>query len=62
VGSYDEHRNKALECFAAAQAASDARERIVLLEIAQQWLRLAKYVVTRHPGDTTPDDDPPILS
>jgi hypothetical protein len=57
LGSYDEYRDKALECFSAAQAVSDPHERVVLLEIAQRWLRLAKHVADSSPGNTPPDDD-----
>ena len=59
VGSYDEYRDKALECSTAAQTVSDPHERVVLLEIAQRWLRLAKHVADSSPGTATANDDTP---
>jgi hypothetical protein len=58
MGSYEEYRDKALECLAAAETVSDPHERLVLLEIAQRWLRLAAHVGTRNPGSTPPGEDP----
>ena len=57
MGYYEEHRDKALECLAAAETVSDPHERIVLLEIAQRWLRLAAHVGSRTPGNAAPGDD-----
>jgi hypothetical protein len=56
MGSYDEYRDKALECLASAEAISDPHERVVLLEIAQLWLRLATHVASTN-GSTTPGED-----
>jgi hypothetical protein len=58
VGSYEEYRDKALECLAAAQTVSDPHERVVLYEIAQRWLRLAEYAGSRTPESTLPGEDP----
>lgn len=55
VGSYDEYRDKALECLDAADRVSDPQERLALLELAQSWMRLAKHVATRN-GALTPDE------
>jgi hypothetical protein len=57
MGSYEGYRDKALECLAAAETVSDPHERVVLLEIAQRWLRLASHVSARTPGNATPGDD-----
>jgi len=57
MGSYEDYRDKALECLAAAETVSDPHERIVLLEIAQRWLRLAAHVDTRNPGSAPPGED-----
>jgi hypothetical protein len=57
VPSNEEYRGKALECMAAAEATVDPRERLALLEIAQSWMKLAKYVAARNglPGDESQD-------
>jgi len=57
VASNEDYRGKALECMAAAEAAADPRERLALLEIAQSWMKLAKYVAARNglPGDENRD-------
>ena len=47
MASHDDYRDKALKCMAAAEAAADPRERLALLEIAQSWMKLAKYVAGR---------------
>ena len=43
VNRRENYRQKAAECAEAAEGASDATERLALLEIAQVWLRLADH-------------------
>jgi hypothetical protein len=47
VSRQEDYRHKAVECAEAAEAASDATERLALLEIAQAWQRLATRVSDR---------------
>jgi hypothetical protein len=57
VGSYEDYRDKALQCLAAADHISDPKERLALLEIAQSWMRLAKHVASRESGSAPPDEE-----
>jgi hypothetical protein len=62
MGSYEEYRDKALECLSAAETVSDPHERVVLLEIAQRWMRLAAHVASKTGGTTPADDTTPEQS
>ncbi len=48
--SEDEYRRRALECVALSQFAENSEYRVLLLGMAQAWLRLADYAVMF--GDT----------
>jgi len=41
VTSSEEYRRKAHECFLIAEGVTDAQDRLVLLEMAQKWMRMA---------------------
>jgi hypothetical protein len=56
VGSYEEYRDKGLECIAVAQTVVDPQERLILLEIAKRWLRLAEYAASKSAGRDPPQD------
>lgn len=56
MGSYEEYRDKGLECVAVAQTVADPHERLILLEIAKRWLRLAEYAASKSGGAKTPED------
>ena len=42
VGSFDQYRKHARDCFAMAQSASDERTKANLFAMAQAWMRLAE--------------------
>ncbi len=48
--SEDEYRRRALECIAVSRLAKNSEYRVLLLGMAQAWLRLADYAVMF--GDT----------
>ncbi len=56
VGSYEDYRDRALQCLEAADKVSDPGERLALLEIAQSWMKLAKHVASRNGGSTPPSE------
>ncbi len=43
--SEDEYRRRALECIAVSRLAKNSEYRVLLLGMAQAWLRLADYAV-----------------
>jgi hypothetical protein len=47
VTSSDAYRRKAHECFLIAAGVANTKERLVLLEMAQKWMRLAERRDTR---------------
>jgi hypothetical protein len=51
VQKSDEYRRFARACFELAQTIEDEKERVVLLHMAQVWLRLAEV----HDDDDTPE-------
>ncbi len=48
--SQDEYRRRALECIAVSRLVKNSEYRVLLLDMAQAWLRLADYAVMS--GDT----------
>jgi hypothetical protein len=56
LGSYEAYRDKGLECLAVAQTIADPHERLILLEIAKRWLRLAEYAASKSTDRKTPED------
>ncbi len=62
--SGDQYRNRANECIAAADKATEPERKVSFLELAQRWLRLAFHtnkIQDRNGlrGDVLLDDDRP---
>jgi hypothetical protein len=50
------YRKKANDCIAQAEAMRDAKERVILLQLAQGYLKLADLVGERHDRGTAHRD------
>jgi hypothetical protein len=56
------YRARAAECLEAAEQATDERKRVVLVAMAQSWIRLAEQAVRNSQTDVvyeTPPSRPP---
>ena len=51
----DHYRRKAMECLAAAERSREAVDRIELLSIAQNFIRLATYAASRRGAGCLPE-------
>ena len=63
MGTPQDHRKRAEECVAMAQAAQDRKDKALWLTLAQSWVRLAEQVARARgsQGDAANGDDVPAV-
>jgi len=54
----DHYRSKAMECLAAAKRSREPADRLELLSIAQNFIRLATYAASRRAAGHLPESIP----